>query len=226
MASKRRNMFHKNKTQETTEKVLTSDEQDVYKKLEQGFDKIIPMALNLPENTTGSTNMTSRVKTFYFGKEPVTDQKFQQLTDVFTDSLFLHPAVDSLRLHLGVGFFYYFDYLGEWSHADRLHSRRAAKGPAHGDEAIYLFDDKRSFPALRGDDLIMSVKLVKLWTNFAKYGNPIPKNEIWDWGNWNDHRRYMHFGKDGFCLKRNLLSQRNEFWTNMTELYPSVLYDP
>merc|ERR1712212_1276475 len=47
-------------------------------------------------------------------------------------------------------------------------------GVTHADELLYLF----SFPgALEGQQIVVKDRMVKLWTNFAKYGNPTPDED-------------------------------------------------
>lgn len=61
--------------------------------------------------------------------------------------------------------------------------------------------------------------MCRLWTNFAKYGNPTPKdsspiNETWlpveraDEYSFN----YLSIHNEGFEMKRNLNAERVEFW--------------
>jgi carboxylesterase type B len=57
-------------------------------------------------------------------------------------------------------------------------------GAAHGDDVAYLFKNIFNKPLLRDTLEYTSVKrIVKLWTNFAYYGNPTPDNNstlIWE----------------------------------------------
>ncbi|CAL4067283.1 unnamed protein product, partial [Meganyctiphanes norvegica] len=74
-------------------------------------------------------------------------------------------------------YFYSFDYNSDDTMFRWLfmgHSEMPFEtGVTHSDEMLYLF----SFPGvLEGQQLVVKDRMVKLWTNFAKYGDPTPES--------------------------------------------------
>lgn len=71
--------------------------------------------------------------------------------------------------------------------------------------------------------------MCKLWTNFAKYGNPTPDNEdrldfIWSpikeiESHENFHLDYLEIDNNLMQMKRNPDAKRIQFWRQMFETY-------
>ncbi|KAK9875460.1 hypothetical protein WA026_007854 [Henosepilachna vigintioctopunctata] len=96
-------------------------------------------------------------------------------------------------------------------------------GSCHADDLGYLFDSIISIhvkPNSREDKMIKS--MVKLWTNFAKYGNPTPQhleeeNEILWYPVDQKHHHFLDIG-DKLIMKMNPFEARNKFWDEMYDM--------
>lgn len=76
-------------------------------------------------------------------------------------------------------------------------------GASHGDDTGYIFDSHifKDCPIIPGslEDITMR-RCVKIWTNFAKHGNPSSKDEDFKNLSWKpvtkDTLHYLYFGKE------------------------------
>ncbi|XP_049817789.1 juvenile hormone esterase isoform X2 [Aethina tumida] len=128
------------------------------------------------------------VLTRYFTGNTMTTGTFQELSDFFSDDVFYRPirkTAELLSKYVPL-YFYIFTYEGEYAAngIDDAEEREPGnKGVSHSEELWYLWN--RTDVPLRGHDLLVSNRMVKMWSNFAKYGNPTPRadpllqNIIW-----------------------------------------------
>ncbi|XP_017772304.1 PREDICTED: venom carboxylesterase-6-like [Nicrophorus vespilloides] len=102
----------------------------------------------------------------------------QQLINLYTDRGFAYGAYQSVLLQsrksLNPIWLYNFNYRGKFTYGDVFAATNEnidfQWGVCHCDELLYLFTTSDYFPPLLEEDLKMSKLLVKLWTNFAKFG--------------------------------------------------------
>jgi carboxylesterase type B len=92
-------------------------------------------------------------------------------------------------------------------------------GPVHFDEIQYLFDSQFfGLKPLEGKDLEISKQLLTVWTNFAKFGEPTPKNDDIVKVNWEkvtkENFHYLDIGSD-LVMKQNYLPERMKLWKNL-----------
>ncbi|CAH2241961.1 jg9079 [Pararge aegeria aegeria] len=124
-------------------------------------------------------------------------------------------------------YYYLFDYHSDLNE-NKLNLLKMAAvedgtwGAATGDELCYLFrcpnlNDKYNIhKRTDSQELKMLMKLVKMWANFIKYGNPTsdndnPLNEI-QWPAYNlETKQYLHIGKD-IKIGKHLWEKRFNFW--------------
>ncbi|XP_030749275.1 esterase FE4-like [Sitophilus oryzae] len=92
-------------------------------------------------------------------------------------------------------------------------------GASHGDELGYLFKTT-STPNIQPGSVEDKSwrRMVKLWTNFAKYGNPTPNASdlgvVWtpvDLSQWN----LLHIENSGLTMKSNTETRTIEFWADL-----------
>lgn len=92
------------------------------------------------------------------------------------------------------------------------------KGACHGDDLHYLF---RAFwsPNITPSSVedISIRRMVKLWTNFAKYGNPTPSTDEYvnvTWKQIDESLTYLDIDKE-LKLKSHPQKERMQFWFNL-----------
>lgn len=103
-------------------------------------------------------------------------------------------------------------------------------GASHADELGYLFTNpaqKEIKPGSLEDTTIK--RMTRLWTNFAKYGNPIPsKDELLnvDWKPiTKNHFQYLNIDKE-LSIGTDEIPEANrmKFWDSLYEQYPYAKY--
>jgi carboxylesterase type B len=132
-------------------------------------------SLLVPEDMNAKSLATrllgSNIKRRYFSLFPILLTS-ERLMRFIADTQMDKPILESINLysaHTHV-YAYHFSYIGP------LYGRteRTIQAVGHTEELGYLFD----FGIEGSDaDYLTRNRMVKLWTNFCKYGNPTPKND-------------------------------------------------
>uniref|UniRef100_A0A1B6IA89 Carboxylesterase type B domain-containing protein n=1 Tax=Homalodisca liturata TaxID=320908 RepID=A0A1B6IA89_9HEMI len=156
---------------------------------------------------------------FYFdGADIITPGMVNELTKLYTDGLLTQGISDSVRRHSGPVFQYHFAYNRSFSLCSEYFDNPWHPGVCHYDELMYLFPVENHAPKLVPDDpdYIMSLKLIELWTNYAK--NKVPSLDI-DGELWmskeGSSTDYLLISNNGFSLQQNLLAERDQFWQTL-----------
>ncbi|KAJ8983203.1 hypothetical protein NQ317_016424 [Molorchus minor] len=132
--------------------------------------RLVPVNMNIGSSLTRAS-VGLNIKTKYFGLGLVSASTRRVMTFI-SDDQFERPIQESARLYSRKVpvYFYRFSYEGAlWGVTNRTTS-----GVGHTEELGYLFDFK--YPGSE-EDYITRQRMVKLWTNFAKSGNPTPEEE-------------------------------------------------
>ncbi|XP_075981093.1 venom carboxylesterase-6-like [Anticarsia gemmatalis] len=157
----------------------------------------------------------------------------------------LNLAAEHLSKRLSSSVFYYiFDFRGLWNeNSEVLATRSRFPVGNHGasvlDELCYLFVCsrlKKTYEQLLNlpseqPELKVLKKLVRLWSNFAKTGNPTPNKDdqvlkkiSWEpFSNETDFK-YLHITKV-LKMKSNPLGERRKFWQDFLEKYSQEAID-
>lgn len=99
-------------------------------------------------------------------------------------------------------------------------------GVVHQDDLQYLFYMSFGFPFFNRTDpeTKMVEKMTAMWVNFAKTGEPIPKNNdlfkgvLWSSLDWSK-RNYLEIGKK-LTMKSNMYPDRYALWERLFPLAP------
>lgn len=103
-------------------------------------------------------------------------------------------------------------------------------GACHADELSYLFKCRMLPGDMEPDspEEVISKRLVKLWTNFARFGNPNSKeddellNVEWEPVG-RDDLNYLNIDRD-LSVGVNPEAARMEFWDQLYDNYPSAKF--
>ncbi|XP_073973339.1 venom carboxylesterase-6-like [Rhodnius prolixus] len=167
----------------------------------QQFDQIAPVSLYYDNTSTIPEKVTKEVREFYFDDQPITMKLFRNLTDMYSDRMFIWPSVEALRVHKGPHYFYYFDYLGEYSFQEILAGKRVLVGSSDLDDLIYIWKIKNPFEVgepTTSQDLNISHLLLNLIYNFISSGKPTPPGFDFEWPQWdNEQQNFISFGISG-----------------------------
>lgn len=149
---------------------------DLYRSEPQRF---LPDSLELPEAM--AKPVACKVLKFYTGHSEPTVEKVSELTRLLSDIFYVLPTLMSLELqrkhHPSTPLYFY-----QFSMEDELNKYRRLwnvpdyiRGACHGDELCYLLSSSYFYTrAVKKESMAdrFRAKMCKLWTNFAKTGNP------------------------------------------------------
>ncbi|KAH0819979.1 hypothetical protein GEV33_002811 [Tenebrio molitor] len=132
--------------------------------------KLLPIDMNVDSSVASAA--AKKLKSYYFGWIPVSMSNME-LMRFLSDDQFVRSIREFARLaqkHVPV-YMYRFSYEGGlWGY----HNRTIA-GVTHSEELGYYWRSKHD-PA-SDHDLVIRSRMVALWTNFIKHGNPTPTND-------------------------------------------------
>ncbi|KAF9787677.1 hypothetical protein SFRURICE_020756 [Spodoptera frugiperda] len=133
------------------------------------ISKLFKLGFNID---SGFNEALTAVKHFYFGDARIEKEGATKLVDFVTDFIFAHPTQRMAEKLLESGAKTVYRYVFSFFEA------------SHGDELPYLFDslvsqlNKTDGGIFWKERLQVKHRMVKLWTNFVKHGNPSPEHSI------------------------------------------------
>ncbi|XP_059614088.1 acetylcholinesterase isoform X2 [Phlebotomus argentipes] len=151
---------------------------------EEDFSRIIPKSLNVLPGSQTCERVAEEMRKFYFHGEKISTKTIPQFTDLLSDYNFVIGNHVTAEIHARKQnrsplFFYRFSYDGELNLPKRLFGLGQNPGACHGDDMFYLF--KMKMMDIDVDEESEAFKLratmCRLWTNFAKYGDPTPPQD-------------------------------------------------
>ncbi|XP_016950191.1 juvenile hormone esterase isoform X1 [Drosophila biarmipes] len=197
--------------------------------IENDFGRLVPQDLNVSQS---HDRVTREIRTFYLGNKHVGIESVDEMIALLTDLMFLQGIRKTARNHAKYGNAPVYMYRFSFDGALGLYKRMLGiprPGVCHGDELGYLF--KFGFFNLSLDPKSMEVqvknRMVRMWTNFAKYGSPTPDNEDpnlttkWtpiDPTNVMNSLNYMDISAN-LAMKTNPEPERQRFWDEMYQHY-------
>jgi carboxylesterase type B len=211
------------------ENLFFNQDADVFKSWAETWDEdlnlIVPNDMQIVDEVDHA-EMGASIREIYTGGEPFADNlgaaiRYSSDTS-FTRSIIKHAEIFSKYAKT---YFYQFSYDGGYINVDY----DGAESVGHGAELPYLFCsawDCNEF-IYPEDDIIIRNRLIKLWTDFAKYQNPTPEpseilqNITWpvlstDEGDF----LYLDINKD-LQIKNH---PKEDTYSKWTDLYDSLGY--
>ncbi|KXJ83277.1 hypothetical protein RP20_CCG007797 [Aedes albopictus] len=210
---------------------------DLYKCEPQRF---LPDSLDLPEEFVKP--VAGKVLKFYTGHDEPSAETIHGLTRIMSDNYYVMPTLLTLELQRKYQpstpvYFYQFameddlnKYRRLWNVPDNI------RGACHGDELYYLFSSSYFYTRAvkqgsRADR--MRAKMCKLWTNFAKTGNPSSSGMEFSWepyelsNDCNDNVRVNCLQLDeNVAMVENPCRERLNFWKNLYQKYNGSFLQP
>ncbi|XP_073818275.1 juvenile hormone esterase isoform X2 [Musca autumnalis] len=198
--------------------------------IENDFTRLVPRDLNV---TDDRDRVTREIRQFYLGNKHVGVESVDEMIALLTDLMFVHGIRRTVRNHAKYGNMPVYMYRFSFDGALGLYKRMLGlqrPGVCHGDELGYLF--KFGFFNLSLDPKSMEVlvknRMVRMWTNFAKYGNPTPPQlnddlltTTWSPVDPNGVMESLSFMDitTNLQMKANPELERQQFWDYMYEHY-------
>lgn len=143
-------------------------------------ERLVPQLLG-DSDEIDRTALGEEIKRFYFGDQLVGKGTENEINAAFGDTYFIVNSLINAewlaKYQPKVPHYHYrFTYHGKFSLTKRLFNQNHVEGACHGDDVFYMFSPTY-LPNLPDDSEECRVRqtFVKLWTNFAKWGVPTPK---------------------------------------------------
>ncbi|XP_072396452.1 carboxylic ester hydrolase-like [Diabrotica undecimpunctata] len=136
------------------------------------FDYTLLAPVDINKNKVRRDSAAFAIKYHYFGITPLAVQE-AQLIEFISDDQFNRPTrrtVLDMAKYSPV-YFYVFSYKGLLGDG----ANGTFKGVGHGEDLGFFFNSPND-PGTKSDELVRS-RLITMWTNFAKYGEPTPKKD-------------------------------------------------
>ncbi|XP_063545596.1 juvenile hormone esterase-like isoform X2 [Cydia strobilella] len=191
----------------------------------------IPQELNVQRNSEESLEIANKFKSLYFKGNHTAIENLNGYFELISDKLITvdtHRYVQYLVHATTKPVYYYkFDYVGELNMSKKLMDSLNVHHAGHSDEVGYLFKmDSQGGLEPTAQDIKMRERMLRLWTNFAKSGNPTPDENHYITVTWQpvtkDNLYYLNLSnelslntspdKDKMALWENLYSRHFKIW--------------
>ncbi|PZC76535.1 hypothetical protein B5X24_HaOG200134 [Helicoverpa armigera] len=125
-----------------------------------------------------AANLSSAVKQYYFGPKNISFEDYNALLDLNTHLYFEVPSLLESEIVINKTsapiYHYYFNYSGGRNFLKYVAGYGNEPGACHGDEIMYLFNGQVWPFIVSKNDRKLIDWMTRMWTNFAKYGDPTP----------------------------------------------------
>lgn len=198
--------------------------------LDKEFERAIPEDFPVARNTNKSQEISQMIRKFYFGNKHVSEETLLQFVNMITDVWFMKDINTAVKKIAAIStspvYYYEFSFDGPFGIIKRIWDAETLPGAAHADELGYLFHmllTSRIVLEPEHPAVVTQSRMVKLWTNFAKSGNPTPAEDPLlnvTWAAYTpDEPTYLNIDQE-LSLQYDLNKDRLQFWE---DLYKSVL---
>ncbi|CAH4030855.1 unnamed protein product [Pieris brassicae] len=199
------------------EGLMRKDTFDQWKhEMNEDFVEFLPPDLQF-KNDKEKAMVAERIKKFYFGNEPVSNEKVLSYVDFFSDVFFTYATLRSVKLHVDAGHDKIYLYEYSFVHDDiPTIPYTKVRGATHCAQSSDVGDgnfthiDEGLFPKAARD---MKKTVRDLWYNFVSTGQPVPEGS--DFPSWppvgKDWTPYMVIDNP-MRLSDSLLKERTQFW--------------
>ncbi|XP_037977637.2 juvenile hormone esterase isoform X2 [Plutella xylostella] len=200
----------------------------------EDFQIFIPDNLSLKRNSEESLAVADKIKSLYFKDGHTGVEHLTEYYQLLSDKLINIDTHRYVKYLINVSkkpiYYYKFDYVGELNVHGKLLTSLGLKHASHMDELGYLFKN-----VLQNDveptaaDVKMRERMLRLWTNFAKGGNPTPEENHFITVNWQpvtkDNLYYLKLGSE-LSLDTNPDKEKMEFWEELYSKYFKIWEEP
>ncbi|XP_055610912.1 esterase B1-like isoform X2 [Uranotaenia lowii] len=219
---------------------------DAKKKLElydNDMARLIPRTVNVNPGTKTSTELGEEIKKFYFGDKNVSKHTLPQFADLMTDYHFGILANTCAELHSRYQhqsplYYYNFSFDGDLNMYKKL-LQLDVPGACHADELSYQFLMRMAPVDVEPDSPEARVRgyMCRMWTNFAKHGNPTPPEDTSLPFRWDPVNKLEPDSREEFQLQcldiseapkmiTNPDKQRMDFWRGIYKRYNESFLKP
>ncbi|XP_063890384.1 carboxylesterase 5A-like [Helicoverpa armigera] len=171
-----------------------------------------------------ASKVSKMAREFYFKEKNISFEVHSIIIDLNTQLYFEVPAIleseTLIKNNKANMYNYYFNYAGGRNFLKFIAGFRNEPGAYHSDEILYVFKGNIwPFPINNNDKKVIE-KMTKMWSNFAKYGDPTPTNDLlakWE-PSTKDQMKFLYIDED---LKMGPIPNQDAYqlWKNIYEKY-------
>uniref|UniRef100_A0A1I8JUY6 Carboxylic ester hydrolase n=1 Tax=Anopheles funestus TaxID=62324 RepID=A0A1I8JUY6_ANOFN len=196
----------------------------------------VPFFWNVGEGTTSSNQISSAFRQHYWQSQPLDASLDYEWTVYQTDHQFLFAIDQTVRLHAQASaaplYYYQFAYDGDLNLYKKLFGVQHP-GAIHTDELPYMFHIPAAMLEPVSPDShanTVSSRVVRMWTNFAKTGNPTPtqepllQNVLWPTVG-AEGTGYLSIGHDLVAVSQTPNPTRMNLWYNLQQTYANAPFE-
>ncbi|KAG5668697.1 hypothetical protein PVAND_016626 [Polypedilum vanderplanki] len=165
----------------------------------------VPISYNITKNDTNSIDeVANTFKKIYFDDKKITENSKDEFAIFTTDAGFKFAVDRTVRFMANNEskiFTYEFTYDGALNFIKTIMFLKSYSGACHADDLFYLFSP--AFPMLvwpNNHAFTVKHRLVRLWSNFIKTGNPTPNDNDnligVQWPAYDSNKKYLDIGHD------------------------------
>lgn len=201
---------------------------DIYDRFEANPNMFVPPAWEIGAGTRESDDISDQVKDMYFGGAEMTEKL--NYVDYSSDLHFHYPTYKTVKMmaaHQTTStapiYNYLFSFDGTLNLAKVVLLLTFYPGAMHSDEIPYLFRvGGFPNPVIPGSatDRVRN-RMLTMWTNFAKTGNPTPEITSVITTNWEpvgSNQEYLHISND-LTAETEVFPERMKMWYDLDLLY-------
>ncbi|XP_045542317.1 para-nitrobenzyl esterase [Papilio machaon] len=194
------------------------------------FSDFLPGDLHF-DSESEKEEVAERIKRFYFGNLPISEETIFRYIDYFTDVMFAYSTLRSVRLQVESGnnniYLYRFDFVDD---SESLIPYTEIRGADHVAQTFGVIDG--SWSSSTEDELSIDTKKMKkimrkIWSTFITTGKPVSENS--DLPQWPPTRAN---GGPHMCIDKSLklrgplIQQRVLFWDEIYDKYYKIPTPP
>lgn len=197
------------------------------------IEKFVPQNMGLPVGSNESLQVAKELKKNYFGDKPVSMETMDEFVAIYGDILFDVGIDDSLRLQIDASrspvYAYEFTFCMsqgflKTSLGPKFPSVKYFKGVGHGDDMSFLFShymEGLKKPTEEDEKFFSTV--CKIWTTFAKTGNPNCDELETNWQPvQKDNYCYLDIGNELKMHKGRVKECRMRIWQQLYDKHPPI----
>ncbi|XP_063708883.1 juvenile hormone esterase-like [Culicoides brevitarsis] len=190
-------------------------------KLNENPHFLLPYEWHIDPDSEAAADIIDNIRKVYFHGQNITDT--MDFIKYSTDRVFGYGIQKTAQLHSQSHevFYYIFSFGGDLNIFKKLASLEQYEGAAHADELGYLWNFK-ALPSVSAESPAATVRtrMVKMWSNFGKFGNPTPEQSELNviWSNLQSNLEYLNIDGD-LESKEDPFSKRMAMWREMDQKY-------
>lgn len=163
----------------------------------------------------------ARIKKFYVGNNEFSNDTAEAIVNLHTDLNFAYSVHRFIHLYAASNqhiYQYVFNYVSDMNFVKISLGLAQMKGASHADDLFYLFYNGGTKNVYEKQEKAREIvyKVTKLWTDFARTGNPTPNNSLnvkWEPFT-RTGKQYMKL-EEPLCVGRAANRDRIQFWDNL-----------